>query len=303
MPTCARSRPKPKRPIWKRAHGIWSCAFAFFRIWRMPAEFLRRCQDWLAPGGELVDRQPRRQRGIQRAACPPGRRAPRHHAFRRELAAVAGRRLAGRRIHRRARRILPPRAAGLSFSTPWKKVFHTMEKWPPAPRRGRSACARRGPIWCRGWSCRSRRRPWSWPTICRPAFHELLQHVADWQDRYGIVFTMLMRVVFNGLIPAIFCALIPGLRMRRPGAALVFGMVWWAFMGANTHVFYHLPGLAVGFRGQHRHRAAEDRDGHADLFALLCLAHRGDRAPVAGPELLVAAPRACSSGPAGIGAS
>ncbi|HAL92895.1 MAG TPA: hypothetical protein DCM68_07725 [Verrucomicrobia bacterium] len=70
------------------------------------------------------------------------------------------------------------------------------------------------------------------------SFHGLLQHVADWQDRHGIVFTMLMRVVFNGIVPAVFCAGIPGLRMRRPWAALLFGMAWWGFMGANTHLFY-----------------------------------------------------------------
>ncbi len=79
-----------------------------------------------------------------------------------------------------------------------------------------------------------------------PGFHALLQHVADWQHRGGIVFTMLMRVVFNGLIPALFCALLPGLRMPRPGAALIFGMVWWAFMGANTHVFYNLQAWLWG---------------------------------------------------------
>ena len=86
-----------------------------------------------------------------------------------------------------------------------------------------------------------------------PAFHELLQHVAGWQDRYGIGFTMLLRVVFNGLIPAAFCAWVPGLHVRRPVAALFFGMGWWAFMGANTHLFYNLqarlwgehPGFAI----------------------------------------------------------
>ena len=73
-----------------------------------------------------------------------------------------------------------------------------------------------------------------------PGFHALLQHVADWQDRFGIGFTMLTRLVFNGLVPAAFCALVPGLRLRRPGAAALFGMAWLAFMGANTHVFYNL---------------------------------------------------------------
>ncbi|MGD9612638.1 MAG: hypothetical protein AB7V22_07010 [Kiritimatiellia bacterium] len=73
-----------------------------------------------------------------------------------------------------------------------------------------------------------------------PAFHALLQHLVGWQNRYGIGFTVLTRVVFNGLVPAAFCALVPGLRVRRPVAALVFGMGWWGFMGANTHLFYAL---------------------------------------------------------------
>lgn len=71
-----------------------------------------------------------------------------------------------------------------------------------------------------------------------PAFHGWLQHVANVQDRYGIIFSIFMRVVFNGIVPAIFCALMPGLRMRRPWAALLFGVTWWGFMGANVHVFY-----------------------------------------------------------------
>ena len=77
-------------------------------------------------------------------------------------------------------------------------------------------------------------------------FHGMLQHVADWQDRYGIGFTMGMRTVFNGIVPAFFCALVPGLRVRRPWAALVFGMVWWGFMGANVHVFYALQARLWG---------------------------------------------------------
>ena len=68
----------------------------------------------------------------------------------------------------------------------------------------------------------------------------------DGQNRYGIGFTVLTRVVFNGIVPAAFCALVPGLRVRRPWAALLFGMAWWGFMGANTHVFYALQARLWG---------------------------------------------------------
>lgn len=79
-----------------------------------------------------------------------------------------------------------------------------------------------------------------------PAFHALLQHVADAQNRFGIGFTVGMRVVFNGVAPAVFCAAVPGLRVRRPWAALLFGMAWWGFMGANTHLFYALQAKLWG---------------------------------------------------------
>ncbi len=85
-----------------------------------------------------------------------------------------------------------------------------------------------------------------------PRFHDWVQHVADWQQRYGITFSILTRAVFNGVIPALFCALVPGLRVRRPWAALLFGVVWWGFMGANTHIFYtwqaRLWGHGASFR-------------------------------------------------------
>ncbi len=79
-----------------------------------------------------------------------------------------------------------------------------------------------------------------------PSFQGWLQHVANVQDRYGIVFSVLMRVVFSGMVPAIFCALTPGLRMRRPWTALLFGMSWWAFMGVNVHLFYALQARLWG---------------------------------------------------------
>ena len=51
-----------------------------------------------------------------------------------------------------------------------------------------------------------------------PGFHAGLQILVEWQTRYGIAFTVLMRMVFNGIVPAAFCVLVPGLRVRRPWA-------------------------------------------------------------------------------------
>ncbi|HRV30957.1 MAG TPA: hypothetical protein P5169_04555 [Kiritimatiellia bacterium] len=85
-----------------------------------------------------------------------------------------------------------------------------------------------------------------------PAFHGWLQVLVDWQNRGGVVFSIGTRMVFNGVIPAIFTALIPELRLRRPWAGLVFGLIWWGFMGANTHWFYtgqaYLWGTAADWR-------------------------------------------------------
>jgi hypothetical protein len=79
-----------------------------------------------------------------------------------------------------------------------------------------------------------------------PDFHSLLQRVADGQVRYGVWFSVWMRVVTNGIIPSIFCAMVPGLRLRRPGLSLLFLMVWWGFMGANVHGFYALQSWLWG---------------------------------------------------------
>ena len=84
-----------------------------------------------------------------------------------------------------------------------------------------------------------------------PGFHGILQRLGDWQDRFGMAFSVWTRVVTNGVVPALFCALTPGLRLRRPWAALLFGMAWWGAMGALTHVFYAfqawLWGAEAGF--------------------------------------------------------
>ncbi len=89
-----------------------------------------------------------------------------------------------------------------------------------------------------------------WAYYQSDTFNTLLQQVVGIQERYGIGFSMLTRVVFNGIVPALFCWWVPGLRVRRAGAALVFGMVWWAFMGGVTHLFYmlqaHLWGSEAG---------------------------------------------------------
>lgn len=71
-----------------------------------------------------------------------------------------------------------------------------------------------------------------------PGFHAALEILSGWQIRYGIAFSILTRVATNGIVPALFCALIPGLRMRRPWVSLLFLMGWWGFMGALTHGFY-----------------------------------------------------------------
>jgi len=71
-----------------------------------------------------------------------------------------------------------------------------------------------------------------------PGFHAILERLSGWQVRYGIGFSIVMRMVTNGLIPSLFCAMIPGLRLRRPWRSLAFLVIWWGVMGALTHAFY-----------------------------------------------------------------
>ncbi len=79
-----------------------------------------------------------------------------------------------------------------------------------------------------------------------PGFHAVLGVLADWQIRYGIGFSILTRMVTNGLVPALFCALVPGLRLRRPWLSLWFLIGWWGYMGAMTHGFYALQAWIWG---------------------------------------------------------
>ena len=81
-----------------------------------------------------------------------------------------------------------------------------------------------------------------------PGFHAALEVFGGWQERYGIGFSIGMRMATNGLVPALFCALVPGLRMRRPWASLLFLVLWWGFMGAMTHGFYALQACVWGER-------------------------------------------------------
>ena len=79
-----------------------------------------------------------------------------------------------------------------------------------------------------------------------PGFHAVLGVLADWQIRHGIGFSILTRMVTNGLVPALFCALVPGLRLRRPWLSLWFLIGWWGYMGAMTHGFYALQAWMWG---------------------------------------------------------
>ena len=69
-------------------------------------------------------------------------------------------------------------------------------------------------------------------------FNAMLDVLAGWQVHYGIGFSIFTRMLTNGLVPALFCALVPHLHMRNPWRSSVFLVAWWGFMGAATHVFY-----------------------------------------------------------------
>lgn len=79
-----------------------------------------------------------------------------------------------------------------------------------------------------------------------PAFHAVLDHVAVWQTTYGVLFAMLSRMVFSGLIPFCVCLAMPLFRPRHPLADFLFNVGWWGFMGGLTCAFYALQGLLYG---------------------------------------------------------
>jgi len=79
-----------------------------------------------------------------------------------------------------------------------------------------------------------------------PAFQDALKHVARWQTSYGVLFAMLSRMSFSGVIPYFVCLAMPSARPRHPVADFLFGAACWSIMGLLTFYFYAFQGLLYG---------------------------------------------------------
>jgi len=81
---------------------------------------------------------------------------------------------------------------------------------------------------------------------CSPSFRGVLDVVAELQKQYGIIFAMLVRTFFSGLIPIVFQIVIPSLRPVKIWRALWFSLFWWSFQGVLVYLFYGFQAIMFG---------------------------------------------------------
>lgn len=79
-----------------------------------------------------------------------------------------------------------------------------------------------------------------------PAFAALFEPVRIFQQAHGRLAAGAGRIVFCGLIPGVFMALIPALRPRRLWATLTAQVVWCALWGIVCDAVFRLQNAFVG---------------------------------------------------------
>ncbi len=103
-----------------------------------------------------------------------------------------------------------------------------------------------------------------------PAVREALGVVAQWQERYGVPFSLASFLFFCGVIPYLFCLAVPSLRPKEPWKALFFALGFWSVMGLLLPRFYafqiYLYGNAADVRTLAL-KVATDQFGYTALFA------------------------------------
>lgn len=82
-----------------------------------------------------------------------------------------------------------------------------------------------------------------------PAVTGALSHVADLKARFGYGFSFTLNFVLVGMVPWGFRMLSKSLRPERPLADLLFGSLWWAFVGVVVDVLYRNLGYAFDATG------------------------------------------------------
>ena len=77
------------------------------------------------------------------------------------------------------------------------------------------------------------------------AIEQTLARVADLKAQYGYLFAAVSTAIFGGLIPFIYFYLTRQTG-RRPGAELLFYLLFWGIKGVEVDLFYRLQGYFFG---------------------------------------------------------
>ena len=103
-----------------------------------------------------------------------------------------------------------------------------------------------------------------------PSVRETLGVVTQWQERYGIAFSLGSYLFFCGLVPYFFCMAMSALRPKEPGKALVFALVFWGIMGLIVPKFYAFQSFLYGNGTDFRtltFKVLTDQFGYTTCFA------------------------------------
>jgi len=79
-----------------------------------------------------------------------------------------------------------------------------------------------------------------------PAFHDALESVRGWKERFGFLFSAISTAFFAGLLPLLF-RLIPRETRKDPQwRHLPFFLIFWAIKGIEVDLLYRLQAWAFG---------------------------------------------------------
>jgi len=71
-----------------------------------------------------------------------------------------------------------------------------------------------------------------------PHVQVVLGRIAQWQERFGVLFSGVSYLLFCGLVPPTICLFIPSLRPRPVWRAYAFAVPFWSLMGLFIAQFY-----------------------------------------------------------------
>src|SRR5574343_371439 len=77
-------------------------------------------------------------------------------------------------------------------------------------------------------------------------FHGLLEHVAAFRVRWGVLYSICATALFAGVIPFLYLHFSRSTAAAHPWRHLIFFALFWGWKGAEVDYFYRLQGYLLG---------------------------------------------------------